>query len=298
MSNELYLEQKPGDSITAENWNELQRRIKADIAKKVGDEIAKLKTIDHAENADKLENQTAKELSDDILKKAAQQAGENLGYQRLYKNLKFNEWKVIKHGLKACPLIDLYKLEGFEVVCSEDGVLSVDSGVLFFLYHTGEAKIRFKDTPGSPVRTITIEDVADPQPFRIAFADLLAYYKVKYTETSSLGDLVNEFEKAFFADPNDNFDDAVMCHSPWFDKCCGDQRTVADLKKRGDWDDLWLKVKPHKTVNKANSAGAALEQAPANLDVVHFNLDAIGIKLTGGADGVPGEMPVMVLLKV
>jgi hypothetical protein len=303
MPNEtLYLEQHPGDLVTAENWNELQRKIKADIQSqitKAKDEVKK-EGVDKAANADKLENKTADQLSEEILAKAAQQAATRTGYQRLYKNLKSGEAKVIKHGLKACPLVDIYQLDSFKVVCSEDGVQSIDEGVLFFLYHTSEAKIRFKETtdPKTKPVSITIED-SDP-PFRIAFADLLAYYHVKYTDTSSLDDLVNEFEKAFFADPNDKFDDDVTCHSPWFDKCCGDRRTVADLKRSGDWDDLWLKVKPRKTINNSTASVPPEHPVPApiNLDVVHFDLDTAGIKYTKDAGAGVDELPVMVLLKV
>jgi hypothetical protein len=300
----LYLEQHPGDLITAENWNELQRKIKADIQSQITEakEEVKKEGVNKAANSDKLENKTADQLSKEILDKAAQQAATRTGYQRLYKNLKSGETKVIKHGLKACPLVDIYQLDSFKVVCSEDGVQSIDEGVLFFLYHTSESKIRTKGaTPGSKGVTVTIEDPNDPQPFRIAFADLLAYYHVKYTDTSSLDDLVNEFEKAFFADPNDKFDDGVTCHSPWFDKCCGDHRTVGELKNRGDWDDLWLKVKPRKTINNSTASSSPEHPVPApiNLDVVHFDLDTAGIMYTKDAEpGALDELPAMVLLKV
>lgn len=297
MPNDLYLEQHPGDLLTAENWNQLQTLIKQDIAKQVSDGIKKVTSVDHANNSDKLENQSAKDLHDQILKDAALQAAARTGYQRLYKNLKSGVTNVIKHGLKGCPLVDVYQLDNFKVVCSEDGVQSEDEGVLFYLYHTTESKIRFKDStdPKAKPDVVTIED--SQPPFRIAFVDLLALYNVKYTETSSLDDLANEFEKAFFADPNDKFDDTVICHSPWFDKCCGDQRTVADLKSRGDWDDLWLKVKPRKTINNTLTVNNAVEQVPFNLEVVHFDLDTVGIKFTGRATAGPGELPVMVLLR-
>src|SRR5262252_1693576 len=49
--------------------------------------------------------------------------------------------------------------------------------------------------------------------------------------------------------PNDEFEEDQYCHSPWFEKCCGEQRTVGELKKRGDWDDIWFQMRPRKTIN-------------------------------------------------
>jgi hypothetical protein len=261
-----YIPHNPGDLITAEDWNDVQVKIKDDITTQVKDAIEKIDTVPNADNAHKLENKTADELSSEILEKARQEIPQRTGYRILLKRLKPDEIKVIKHELSAFPLVDIYILFPFKVVCSEDDQKS-EENVFFYLYHSSEKKIRFTKADNT-TESVEIEPIDNP-PWRLPFADLLSLYQVKYTDTSSLGDLETEFWKAFFADPNDQFDDDDYCHSPWFDRCCGEKRTVADLKSRGDWDDLWLKTMPVKLLYAEN-----LE---LRLGVTHFDLNSTGI---------------------
>jgi len=293
MANETtpYISHNPGDLVTAEDWNEVQRQIKEDIAKQIKGAIQHISTVPNADNAAKLENKTADELSREIVQRALQELPTRTGYRKLFKRLKVNEEKVIKHGLEACPLVDVYQLEAFEVVCSEDGEKHKEP-VNFYLYHSSEKKIRFTPSGTTTPDSVEIEPT-DGTAYRIPFKDLLALYKVEYTETTSLGDLETEFWKALFTAPNDQFDDDQYCHSPWFDRCCGEQRTVEDLKRRGDWDDLWFKMTPRKTINYS---GTAPTLAPTNIQVVHFDFDTLGIKLLPGLK--EKELKVMVLLKV
>jgi len=199
---------------------------------------------------------------------------------------------VIKHDLEACPLVDVYQLGLFKVVCSEDDEKHL-AEVNLFLYHTSEHRIRFTPPVGT-AESVEIEPTDGPK-YRIAFKDLLALYKVEYTDTSSLGDLETEFWKAFFAAPNDPFDDDQYCHSPWFDRCCGEKRTVKDLNQKGDWNDIWLKMTPGKT---NNYSGAPPPVAPANIQVVHFDLNTLGIKDLRSPAANAADAKLMMLLKV
>ncbi len=306
-----YLPHNPGDLITAEDWNDLQKKIKEDIAKQVQDAIQEISTVPNADNAHKLENQTPEELTNDILEKARQELPKRTGYKMLFKRLVKDKEKVVKHDLDEPPLVDVYQLDYFKVVCSADEEKH-KAWVNFYLYHTSEKKIRF--TKEGSTETIEIEPKDGP-PFRIAFSEMLSLYKVKYTDTTSLDDLVNEFWKALFADPNDEFDESQFCRSPWFDKCCCDKRTVADLKSRGDWNDLWFQMRPRKTINYAIPALPATSptQAPTQIQVVHFDFETLGIKLLlvpvypeeqtktsqNWAEPINAqELKVMVLLKV
>jgi hypothetical protein len=306
-----YIPHNPGDLITSEDWNEVQKKIKEDIAKQIQDAIQKVDNVPNADNAHKLENQTPDELTNDILEKARQELPKRTGYKMLFKRLVKDKEKVIKHDLDAPPLVDVYQLDYFKVVCSADEEKH-KAWVNFYLYHTSEKKIRF--TKAGATETIEIEPKDGP-PYRIPFAELLSLYKVKYTDTTSLDDLVNEFWKALFADPNDEFDENQFCKSPWFDKCCCDQRTVADLKSRGDWNDLWFQMRPRKTINYPVPAPAPANSptpAPTQIQVVHFDFETLGIKLlldpvypaaqttaTEGLEPINAqELKVMVLLKV
>lgn len=308
MANDVspYIPRSPGDLLTAEDWNDIQLKIKKDIGDRVSEAVKKIDRVPNADNADKLEQKTSDELTEEILKKVFQQLPLHTGYKRLFKRLKTGEEKVIKHDLGACPLVDIYQLEYFDVVCSEDDEKHKEK-VNLFLYHSGEKRIRFTP-PGGAAESVEIEPT-NGTPYRIAFSDLLALYNVQYTDSSSLGDLETEFWDAFFADPNDSFSDDQYCHSPWFDRCCGEKRSVRDLKQRGDWDEIWLKVVTRKTVNYTVPAVPNTPtEAPTQLQVVHFDLDTLGIKLLTDpvlpaaireVTTIPkDELKVMVLLKV
>ena len=116
---------------------------------------------------------------------------------------------------------------------------------------------------------------------------MLHLFDVKYTDTSSLDDLETEFWKAVFSGLNDQFDEDQYCHSPWFEKCCGEQRSVATLKGRGDWDDIWFQMRPRKAVNIMPANSLPIVPTPPvpppgatnNVQVVHFDLDTIGVQL-------------------
>lgn len=297
-----YIARSPGDLVTAEDWNDVQIQIKEDIGKQIQDAVQKVDNVPNAQNAGKLEQKTADELAENILKRVLQELPLHTGYMKLFKRLKTGEEKVVKHDLHNCPLVDVYQLEYFEVVCSEDDEKHREK-VNLFLYHSSEKRIRFEG--GS----VEIEP-SPGTPYRIAFKDLLAIYKVQYTDTTSLGDLETEFWKAFFADPNDEFSDDQYCHSPWFDRCCGEKKSVKELKDRGDWDDLWLKLVPRKTINYPLPPGSDADPTPGptQIQVVHFDLDTLGIKLLKDPILPPAiretttipndELKVMVLLKV
>ena len=308
----LYLPRNPGDLITAEDWNEVQAKVKNDISDKIKTAVEQIKKVAQAGDAEKLGGKTPQQWEDEIIKKALAEIPKRTGYQMLFKRLRLGDPdKVIQHGLKACPLVDVYQLDYFQVVCSKDDAKS-KVHVNFYLYHTSEKKIKDPGAAGS----IEIEPTTS-RPYKIPFKDMLDRYHVKYTDESSLGDLVTEFWKAIFADPNDEFDEDQYCHSPWFDKCCGEEKTVGDLKKKGDWDDIWFKMVPLKTLNYpgAKPGGGAptlaatdKPPAPTQIQVVHFDFDTIGIKLLAEPvypDKVKAEisdrakeLKVMLLLKV
>ncbi len=132
----------------------------------------------------------------------------------------------MEHQLSAFPLTDVYQLGYFRVIASEDEHV-YETFTNFYLYHSSESKIRFRpeETPTVPAVSVEI-DPPEPPPYRIAFHRMLELYKVEYDDNMSLGDLETDFWKAFFSAPNDEFDDDQYCHSPWFDRCCREMRTV------------------------------------------------------------------------
>ena len=212
---------------------------------------------------------------------------------RIFKMLSAGKEAIIEHGLKDFPVTDVYQLEGFDVVCSEDDVKDKHSGVLFYLYHSSERSIRFRKDDGT-IENVPIEGSGEAV-HKIPFSTMLAIYHVQYDDDSSLGDLETEFWDAFYTKPNDRFDDELDCHSPWWDRCCGEKRTVGELKKRGDWDELWFQTRPAKTVNSVGTATAP--ELPAHTRVNQYDFDKLGVLYSPPANS-PQTLPVMILLKV
>ncbi|MDZ8055392.1 MAG: hypothetical protein RMX68_025025 [Aulosira sp. ZfuVER01] len=291
MTNELNVYEKyaPGQLIDAKRMNDMQAKIKDDITNQTKKAIEEIKSVKSAENATFLGGKSIGELTQDILNAVFQELPKKTGYLQLYKQLKLDEEEVIKHNLRTFPLVDIYQLDYFRVVISEDGNKPYDEWVNFYLYHSSEKRIRLEKANGT-TESIPIEPPTG-NPYKIPFAELLESYKVKYTDNSSLGDLETEFWKALFADPNDRFDDDQYGHSPWWDRCCREEKTVGNLKDKGDWDDIWFQVRPRKTSNytqlairpQEGNAPISPTAAPTQLEIVHFDFDTLGIKLIGEA---------------
>jgi len=293
-----YIPRHPGDLITAADWNNLQSKIKDDIGKQIKEAINNLTNVPSSENTHKIDNQTLDELTKAILEKARQELPLRTGYLRRFKMLSNKVETVIEHNLGAYPEVDIYELEKFEAICSEDGIktfiprdASKDTGVYFYLYQTDEQRITttVKKDDGTDTKASAVIEVKNETAFRIPFHEMLAYYKIEYTDSSTLDYLETEFWSAF-KEQNDKFEDDLICHSPWFDRCCGEERTVADLRQ--DWKHLWFKVKPRKTINST-------EQLP-KVKVRQFNLNTIGVQLTeplvNGVEAV--ERAALIIMKV
>jgi hypothetical protein len=205
--------------------------------------------------------------------------------------------------------VDVYQLDYFPAVCAK-GETPQDETVMwvnFYLYHATEKKIRIPKSGGGSI-TIDIEPT-DVQIAKLKFSNLLTLYGVQYTDDTDLEELEASFWAKFFeSPPNDEFDPDQYCHSPWFEKCCGERRSVKELKDRQDWDRIYLKWMPRKTINlfPATLGTAANPQAtfpkgsdqpftttcplggannkqtteaPTQVQVVQYDLDTIGVKL-------------------
>lgn len=297
MANELYLEQKPGDLITAENWNELQRRIKAEIQDQVAKakEAVKKEGVDKAGNADKLENKNTAQLKEEFLKAAEQLVAKRTGYRSYFRWINNKEDIVIEHQLLDYPVVDVYELEKIHVICSEDKVLS-EEDVLFYLHHSSEMSLSKKLVVPTSTEKVTID-----MNFSTPFAKLLEHYGITPTADETLDALESRFWDEFFSKNGEDFDpraDDATCHSPWFDRCCGDHRTYDQLKKAGDWDKLMFHVKPRKTINytvgTTTEAPAPRAPLPALVQVSQYTFNKIGIRLWGATE----TLPVLIILKV
>lgn len=315
-----YVTVKPGDLISADLFNTVQEDVKQDIAQQIQSSIGGISSVKHADDSTTLGGKTTDQLIADILDRVKSMIPGRTGYMQTFNRLKTGVEKVIKHGLAAPPVVDVYQLDYFPVVCSrgEEAAADMVEYVNFYLYHSSERRIRI---PGQ-TSSVTIED-PDRQAFRSAFKDVLALFNV---DTSKDGMTIDELEQAFwkavFSPPNDEFDPDQFCHSPWFEKCCGELRTIKDLRDRGDWDNIWFKMEPRKTINYPSGTPLTINGnpppatppldtiAPTQIRVVHFDTNTIGMTLLADPvypqfpqdnplpDAFKNELKVMVVMKV
>jgi hypothetical protein len=306
---------EPGDLITAQLFNGLQDQIKKDTADEIKKAVHDLHKVDQSGDADKLGGSSPDELEERILKRALAEIPKRTGYKRIFKRLeKRDEPEIVNHGLGAFPLIDVYQLDYFRVVCGDDEDKE-DKFVNFYLYHSDETELK-SAVPGG--KKVIIETSQEGQfVFKIKWVDMLKDLGVTYTPSQSIGDLVTEFWQALFKKPNDKFDVDQYCNSPWFEKCCGENRSMAQIQQRNNLDELWFQMRARKTINfpypnpVVTSPPSPPSNFPNNLEVVHLDFDNLGVKLLGdpfyvaktselpGKDDInTAELKIMLLLKV
>lgn len=265
-----YAPAAPGDLITAELFNRIQVAAQEDAAKRIEAALKGHQYVDRAKNADTLEQKTAADLTNDIVEQLKALVPGLTGHRVVYKRLQPDEPALIEHGLGGYPVVDVCELERFPVVASADGKQWYDQ-VHWFLYHRTEMKIRRPEgAPDDVPALVTIEESRGPA-FKQKFEDVLLQYEVKYDGQTSLGDVVNELWKKLFSGLNDVFDETSYANSPWFDRCCGDRRTMESLRRAGELDDLYVKVVPRKTINSAAPI------RPLGVEVVHYDRNRLGL---------------------
>ncbi len=319
-----YLEQNPGDLITAEKWNELQRLIKGDIGQSIEAAIAALTEVAKAGDSSKLEGKTLAEIAQEIVDRAVAESQTRGSYQKLFLKLHVGEPRVVEHGLGACPLVDVYQLEYFPVVCCEDK-LTLPAWTSFYAFHGDEKTLRADTDNGNRV-TVEIQPRKGPV-WRVSLAQMLDRLGVEVSDDQALSDVLNELWKALFKEPNDAFDDDQYCHSPWFEKCCREEMRVADIKSKRHWDDLWIQWRARKTINYSYSDFRQVDfednpptrvsditPAPTQIQVAHYDFDTLSLELlkppfhplaySQPPEGFPplenvdDELKLMVLLKI
>jgi hypothetical protein len=293
-----YVEAHPGELITAQAWNEVQ----VDVKKDIGDEIEAAKAdlrrtgVDKAKNADefagKSEDEWTKENDERYALKGHNHEGLTV-YRRYIKQFTpdVNE-ALIVHELKRYPLVDVYELR--PPVTKGDKFLACK--ILFFNGHA--------DTDDFGLRVTVYRDRALRG---IPFEHLAQEIGLQYTDDSYIADVVDDFWTQFLLDPNDEIE---HCQTPWIDDCCERNRTVGELKRGGDWDDLFIALDPHKC-----GVGAELQTSPdgdhtrnlleptCRIEVSHVNYDTLHVlaeKVNWPKDAQGNDTPIdlMLLLRI
>jgi hypothetical protein len=303
----------PGDLLTASLFNQMQVSIRDDIEAQIQNALGTVDEVRHAMDSDKLGGMSVDEFTAMIIKKTiAAVSGSNGSYRRYFRRLVVGEERRIEHSLGSFPQADIYQLDYFPAFCAggdEDDEERIRP-VNFYLYHGMERRIRLPHKESAKALMLEIEEANEP-PARLKFGELLDLYQVSYTPATSLEELEADFWEALFrAQGNDEFDPAQYCHSAWFEKCCNDSRSVQELQDKGDWDRIYLKVRPRKTINLRTSelvvdrvdveagegtakkrvkgttfveeklvAQLPTHSAPTQLQVVQYDFNNLGVKL-------------------
>jgi hypothetical protein len=299
-----YIDRKPGDLITADDWVRLQSLIKTDIAKQVGDAVSAIRNVATSDDAAKVGGLTPADLSKQILEYVERLLPKRTGYLSVFRKLEVGKESVIDHNLGTWPLMTVFQLDYFPVVASEDDQV-FEPLATFFLHHKSEGRIRYRveGDAGNP-KSMDI-DPPGGHPYHIPWAHMLQLYDVDTPEDASVDEVESEFWQKFNAAPNDTFDDDQYFHSPWFDRCCGERRTVKQLAR--DWDDIYFQMRPRLTLNFTPDPNQRPQPTPAptNVEALQYDLQSCGVVLLGNPVVSPDLPPdhsdhlkVMVLLKV
>lgn len=309
----------PGDMLTAGTINHIQVLTRQEIAKQIAAAFAKISgvDVDQAKNAHTLDNLTVDKLSQQIVQEALAKVPYKSNYRMFFRWLESPslnnskvKWDIVHHNLKAFPLVDIYQLDYFKVFCCtgddlDDPNQLFVSHVNFYAYHGSEKRLRYKVGTPPVTETVDLEPVGQ-QAYRIPFREMLELVRgregFEWDDDRVLKELETDFWQAFLP-KEDEFQESLFCHSPWFEK--NRDRTVGELHRRGDWENIWFQMQPEKKSScpqpppdvdeppaKTGTAGvasggsqgknpkpAAKFPCPMNVQVVHYDFNTLGIGL-------------------
>ncbi len=291
-----YIPANPGELITAQAWNEVQVDVKEDIADQIEEAKQDLRHtgVDIAKDAGEFAGKNPDEWKAELDERYSAKLHDHQGitvWRRYIKRFTREVGEaLLVHELGRFPIVDTYVLD--PVTTSDDAEFRLCK-ILFFAGHADA------DDLGLRVRVYRDRALRG-----IVFEKLAAEIGLEYTDSSSIADVVDDFWTQFMLDPNDEIE---HCQTPWVQSCCERNRTVGDLKKAGDWDDLYIALNPRKTaVGAALTTGKAnaLELPTSRVEVAHVNYDTLHVKTNwaetkGGGDG-EDEPPLdlMMLLRI
>ena len=267
---------EPAQLIAADRMNIMQVDIKKDIQARIEAVKAEITKagVDRAGNADKFDNRSPKDWTDVLDQRYAGKVHDHEGmaaYRRYIKEFTADTNAVLlEHKLGRFPLVDIYELLP---VTNKQGF--ADCKLLFYY---GQADI---DDFNLWVRVYR-----DRIPLGLPFEQVLAELGVQYDDDDTIEDVLNDLWAAFLRDPNDKI---KHCTSPWVEECCGQRRTVADLKRADQWNDLYLAIKPRK-------CGKSADTAPPKVEVAQINYNTLLLEAQGLAAGA-APLDLMIVLR-
>ncbi len=306
---EPYIPHNPGDLISAEDWNEVQQFIKADLADNTAADVQrfeelndKLEEVDAAKFGGQSPEEWTEELDQRYIKRTdPQAAGE---YRRYFKQVdrefvnpdtgdRYFEPAVIEHGLCRYPIVEVYQLAQLFTV---DPTSELGAGVApvfdwqdvrFLLYYASRR---------DPVAELLRTESSDWFYWGDSFTFWLEQFGLTPAMSQSFDDLLNDFWGHMF-DPGleqDQFKRESYSHSNYIQEWIEDDKSVEDLVRGGQWDDLYVAVRPlllsSGVVTSVSTTTAWWNNDANPVRVYHLSQNAVEIR-------VPEAMDLMVLLR-
>lgn len=266
-----YIAREAGDLWTAEDWKGVQVLIKKDIQDQIGSAKEEIKKtgVDRADNADKFDNKTPKDWTDDLDQRYSLKVHDHeelAAYRRYFKQMEPGDTIVLEHKLGRLPLVDVYELRSILPEPADGDPIPEK----FYLYYHHEERDRDE--------LFTQDRGRARWPWGVPIEQLLTEYQVVWEDDDSLGDVINDFLDAFFAPPTDHITHRT---SPWIDEHRG--RTIDELKTRDEWPDIRWAFRPYKLivgspvyVSGTEEDGSLVMLTPW-VSVVHLSYDTLEI---------------------
>ena len=294
-----YIDFEPGGLIDAAEFNQLQVDIQCDIEEQIEAAKTEIKEgkVKEAENAEKFADHSNQEWLDKLDERYAAKHHDHHGYS-VYKRFikkftaKTNE-VLLNHDMGRYPIVDTYELLPVTDVAPHN-----ECKILVYYGHTDADRFKLR-----------VKVYRDEVMMGYSLEQLLEELGVEYKDTSTIGDVINDMWAAFRKDPNDEIN---HCETDWISECCGQKRTVKELKDAGEWEDLHVAMKPRKcgkgtdllAVERDDDLqvnGAALcqvEIGQANYNSLYVRVDPD--VFTGGPQGIlpQEEVCLMFLLRI
>jgi hypothetical protein len=309
MSDE-YIRRDPGDLITAEDWNEVQKKIQEDIGNKIQsakEEITET-GVSRADDADKFDKKTPKDWTDELDERYAPKShdheGQNVRFKCFKRFTQTTPTAFIHHDLGQFPLVDIYALAPVpqEVMESEDVQSSDGKPIKFFLYYHKEEADKFK---------LKARVYREEIELGIPLEAVLSEYGVEWEEDDTLEDVRNELWKKLFAPQNDTISYAS---SPWIRQKCIERLKIKKLIDGGEWGDIRLVFIPHKyelifaQLNYPSGEVSEKKESTSSLTWIwnglirfdHVNYNTLFLAVLTEISEIPDDAPLdlMVLLRI
>ena len=323
MANETtpYISRNPGDVITAENWNDVQVKVKEDMQDRIQSAKEQIKKtgVDRADNADKFDNKTPKDWTDDLDGRYAPKVHDHEGadvYRRYFLELETRvvvtldnrteqtrlQPAVIIHNMGRNPVVQVYEL--LDLPIASDGTLPRTYKFCF----CGPAHA--EDLEALDFKTKSWDERHWGDPIDVVIENLIRYHdedkqkelKALFQDSFTLNAWLTNLEKLLF-EPGPaqyHFDMGDVYRTPWV-KTRGGEKVEVLRDNLGEWPPRFV-YRP-RLINfallRVVPQGRASDEKEKVIwiDICHLNLNEVEIAPGFHEKVHLEELHLMVLLR-